>query len=442
MDCGHGELRERGRADVLTPIRLKRQIARLVSARRRLAARPVDEILAALQRVIESWFDPEVSWMRTAVLRLPAATGFSAEMIRFALPFMLEPLRAAALAQLLDAELGDRRRLDGFRHGRQSKGPDLIAHFLPGNLPGLAAIPVALTLAIKSAALVKAGRGDRVFPPLFAESIAAVDADLAACVLPLYWQGGDLGFEDVVLAAADLLVAYGDDRTISGLRARRQGPFIGHGHRVSFAVVAAEIATDPDTAAEAARALALDAAVWDQRGCLSPQLCYVQGDLRVAGEFGERLGLALREMAERLPPGSTSLAERNAVGRLRAEAEWRGYGGKGVTLFAAGGLAEGTVVVEPEAIFRPSPLGRSLRVLPFRRPAELAGSLAPARSFLEAAGLAAEPDREGAWTELLRECGVHRVCPLGEMQRPGLEWRQGGRPRVADWVVWKTENDA
>ena len=33
----------------------------------------------------------------------------------------------------------------------------------------------------------------------------------------------------------------------------------------------------------------------------------------------------------------------------------------------------------------------------------------------------------------LRAGGVHRVCRLGEMQRPPLDWRQGGRPRLADW---------
>jgi hypothetical protein len=435
MDCDRPAVTQAG-------ARLSERIAELALARRRLAARPVDEILAALENVVEAWLDPGGAFMRAAPSALVRATGFSPEMIRFALPSMIEPLRAPALARLLDAELGDRHRLDAAPGGRRANGPGLVAHLLPGNLPGLAAIPVALTLALKAAALVKAGRGDRVSPFLLAESMATTDAELAECVAPLYWPGGDRGHEDVVFAAADLLVAYGDDATIADARARRQGPFIGHGHRVSFAVVTSEMANDPADADRAAAALALDTALWDQRGCLSPQLCYVEGDLGAARAFGERLAVALSEVADRLPAGSCTPAELAAVRRFRQEAEWRGFGRQAVTLFAAEGLTDGTVAVEPEAVFRPSPLGRSLRVLPIHGPGELTHLLEPARPALEAAGLAALPERERAWTQALRECGVHRVCPLGEMQRPALDWRQGGRPRVADWVSWTAGDDA
>jgi hypothetical protein len=441
MDCGHGDLIEDGVPAAPTRAWLKEQIDRLALARRRLAGRSLDEILAVLESVVESWLDPVGPFMPAAVTRLPAATGFSPEMVRVALPFMIEPLRAPSLGRLLDAELGGRRLLDCASSGRKAGGPGLVAHLLPGNLPGLAAVAVGLTLAIKSAALVKAGRGDRVFPRLFVESIAAADAELAECIAPLYWQGGNRDIEDVVLAAADLVVAYGDDRTIADLCARRRGPFIGHGHRVSFAVVAAEVASDPAGADAAAAALALDTALWDQRGCLSPQLCYVEGDLAAARSFGERLFIALRDVAGRLPPGSSNLAERVAVRHLREEAEWRAFGRQATTLFAADELTQGTVVVEPEAVFRPSPLGRSLRVLPLAGPEALVRALEPARSLLEAAGLAAAPDREGSWKRTLHECGVHRVCSLGEMQRPPLDWRQGGRPRVADWVTWTAGSD-
>jgi hypothetical protein len=37
---------------------------------------------------------------------------------------------------------------------------------------------------------------------------------------------------------------------------------------------------------------------------------------------------------------------------------------------------------------------------------------------------------------VLAGCGVHRICPIGEMQRPPLSWRQSGRPRIGDWVEW------
>jgi hypothetical protein len=412
-----------GRPRESTPRDLALTIAALRRAQHGLAARPTEHTLAVLGDVVERWLAPRSPWFARAVQLLPAATGLSPAMIRHALPLMLEPLRAPAVADLLAAECGTRR------------GPPLVLHVLPGNLPGLAAIPAVLSLAIGSAALLKAGRGDRVFPALFAHSIAERDVQLGACVAAVYWPGGDRACEDVALADSDLVVASGDDVTIADLAARAPGRFIGHGHRVSFAVVAREVLVDEGAARDAAQRLGEDVAIWDQRGCLSPQLCFVEGSVDAAVRFGARLAEALQRLAQRLPPAAPSSAERLALRQLRDDAEWRGIGGEAVALHEIGEAGHGTVVVEPRPAFRPTPLCRSLRVQPVADAGALPALLAPARAALEGAGLAAAPPRWATLAAQLAACGVHRVCELGEMQRPPLRWRQGGRPRVGEWTV-------
>ena len=408
---------------VADPRDLAASIAALRHLHHRLTARPREQILAVLADVIDRWLAPESPWFAHALRLLPAATGFSPAMINHALPTMLAPLRGSSLGELVAAEVGTRR------------GPPLILHVLPGNLPGLAAIPGALSLAIGSATLLKAGRGDRVFPSLFAASVAECDRELGACVAAAYWPGGARECEEVALAAADLVVASGDDETISSLAARARGRFIGHGHRVSFAVVAHEVADDPDAAGAAAAALAEDLALWDQRGCLSPQLCFVEGGFDAARRFGAAVAQALGPLAQRLPPSRPSTAECLALRHFRDDAEWRCIGGDRVERFDVGEPGEGTVVVEADAVFRPTPLCRSLRVQPIANIDALAGLLAPVRSWLEGAGLAAAPERWAELSDRLADAGVHRVCALGEMQRPPLTWRQSGRPRVGDWAV-------
>ncbi len=269
-----------------TPAAIAQAIAGLRAAGPRLAARPRDEVIAVLSATVDDWLAPGSPWMEQAVALLPDATGFSAPMIRTALPMMLEPLRAPALEQIVRREAGTRR------------GPAMILHILPGNLPGLAAIPVALSLAVGSTALIKPGRGDRVFPSLFAVSLARRDPALAACLAIHYWSGGDRPCEDVALAAADLVVAAGDDASIADLASRTRGRFIGHGHRISFALITGAQACEPSVAAHLAR----DIAVWDQRGCLSPQLCFVEGTFRAAHDFACHLGRQLSRVAETLPP--------------------------------------------------------------------------------------------------------------------------------------------
>lgn len=402
----------------ITPAALADHIAALRRARTALAARPRAARLAALSAVIDDWLRPDSPWMQRAEALLPATTGFSAAMIRFALPALLEPLRPAELERLLlDEADGD--------------GPPLILHILPGNLPGLAAIPTVLSLAIGSAVLLKAGRGDRTFPQLFLESLATHDAELAAAAVALYWPGGDRACEDVALAAADLTVASGDDDSITSLAARARGRFIGHGHRISFATVTAAAAADPTTA----DALALDIATWDQRGCLSPQLCFVEGDFDAARAFGAHVSAALGQQALALPPARMTVGERLAVRRWRDEAEWALFGGEQYAVFAQADEGAGTIVVEPRPVFRPTPLARSLRVLPIGGLDELRSVLRPVRALLEGGGLAAAAEQYDAWAEALASSGVHLVSRLGRMQRPPLAWRQGGRPRLADWHV-------
>jgi hypothetical protein len=407
----------------IPPHLLTRTIARLRDAQAALSERPRAEIVAALADVVERWLAADSPWFERAVAALPVATGFSPAMIRHALPTMLAPLRAPALADLLASE-AERRH-----------GPALILHVLPGNLPGLAAVPAALSLAVGSSALLKAGRGDRVFPALFVASICERDAALGACLAACYWRGGDRSCEDVALAAADVVVASGDDETIGDLRARARGRLVGHGHRVSFAVVAREVLAGDRSRQAAAQRLAEDVAIWDQRGCLSPQVCIVEGDADAARDFGAAVAGALAELAERWPPSRLTSAERLAVRRFRDEAEWRAFGGERAALFALGADGAGAVVVEPTPVFRPTPLCRSLRILAIAELAALGELLAPVRAWLECAGLAAPPQRRAALARRLEESGVHRVCEVGEMQRPPLTWRQGGRPRVADWLV-------
>src|SRR5262249_40577430 len=144
----------------------------------------------------------------------------------------------------------------------------------------------------------------------------------------------------------------------------------------------------------------------------------------------------LAALAERLPPGTRPLAEHAAIRRFRDEAEWKKAGGQTGALHAPGDSTDWTVVAEPDPIFRPTPLCRSIRIVPVRNLAQLSTALAPARPVLEAAGRVVESDRAAELDELLVAAGVHWIAPLGRMQRPPLSWPQGGRPRVSDWVRW------
>jgi hypothetical protein len=402
-------------------------------ARRHLRARSVDDLLATIARVVAAWLHPQSALRQRAEAVLPGATGFSPEMVRHGLPLLLNGVRAESIGALLDAELGDRHVLDGTLAGRHATAPPLIVHVMSGNIPGLATAPVLLSLALKAAVLVKAAAGDPIFPALLAESIAEIDAELARCVLVTYWRGGDQAIEAAALATADLVVASGSDAAIAALAARAPRRFIGHGHKVSFAVVARECLQERESAEAIARRLAYDVSLWDQQGCLSPQLCYVEsGGAVTAHEFAGHLTQALSDYAATLPPRRRSFDEDAEILRFRQHAEWH----PGHAVLASPGSGDWSVSIEEDAEFLPTCLNRCIRIKVIRDLSALVSALASHRRHLEAAGLAVPAARAQEMSVMLAGCGVHRICPIGEMQRPPLSWRQSGRPRIADWVEW------
>jgi len=288
-----------------------------------------------------------------------------------------------------------------------------------------------LSLAVQSAALIKSAAGDPVFPALFAQSVAAVDEELGQCLLVAHWRGGDAPLESVAFGEADLVVASGSDATIASIAARVPGRFIGHGHKISFAVIGTECLRDPAGAREVARRLAYDVSLWDQQGCLSPQLCYVEAGGRVApGDFARLLADALSHYAEELPCRALTFDERAAVLRFRQEAEWRHSG------MHSEESTDWSLSVEHDAVFVPTCLHRCVRLKVIADCSEVAAAIAPHRRHLEAAGVAAGADRLPALIAMLADCGVHRICPIGRLQEPPLSWPQGGRPRVGDWIEW------
>jgi hypothetical protein len=403
------------------------------AALRQLRTRSVDDLLATVDRIIAAWLHPHSAVRQQAEAVLPDVTGFSGAMVRHGLPLLLNELRAENLGALLDAELGDRRVLDDMPAGKHAAAPPLIAHVMSGNIPGLAAAPVLLSVVLKSAVLVKAAAGDPVFPALLAESIGEVDAEMARCVLVTYWRGGDQKIETAALGSADLVVASGSDAAIAALASRAPRRFIGHGHKVSFAAVCNECLHDHESAEEMARRLAYDVSLWDQQGCLSPQLCYVESRGAVTPHaFASHLAQALSDYAVTLPPRQHSFDEDAEILRFRQQAEWH----PAHAALASSGSSNWSISIEEDAEFLPTCLNRCIRIKVVSDLSQLVPALAPHRRHLEAAGLAAPAARAQEISSMLARCGVHRICAIGEMQRPPLSWRQGGRPRIADWVEW------
>jgi hypothetical protein len=405
---------------------------------RHLAHRPVQEILLSIDEVIRRWLDPNSSERQEAEARLPETTGLSPEMIQHILPLIFQEYRANNLEALLVDEFGSLEILDHFVPSSQGQkkvhGPRLTTHILAGNLPGAGLDSVLFSLVVKSATLVKVSSTEPLLPRLFARSIQEIDPDLGSCLVVVTWPGGKADVEDVALTRADVVIASGSDESLASIGQRVSGKFIGYGHKVSFSLVAKEALTDAE---EVARKAAYDVGLYDQQGCLSPQLVYAEeGGAVTPKDFAALLAQGLAHSQTVLPRGPITPDVSTVIRKVRDEAEWQALAGKDMVLHASPQGTDWTVIYDADPTFIPSPLYRTIRVKPLQNLEQLSEVLGLWRPYLEAVGVAASTERMITIADTLGALGVSRICPIGSMQLPPPSWRHGGRPRVGDLVRW------
>lgn len=422
---------------------IQEAVTRTLEARGRvLQHRTTDAIIGALAQTAKNWLEPSSPWRLRAIEEAPEPTGFSEAMLRESIDLTYGALTYEALGELLDRELGNRRVLDEFclrgRTYTRAIGPRLIAHVLAGNVPAPGVFSICCGLLLKSANLVKVSARDPVFPALFVESLREVDSELADCVGVLDWAREELALTQAALADANAVIACGDDHTISALRqiAPPEAVFLGYGHKISFAVVAKE-AMAVENLPALAEAAAFDVSVYDQQGCLSPHVFYVEerGQLGPR-KFADALAGAMAAYQSRVARGPLTVEEAAEVAKVRTGYGFRAESDRRIAIWASLNPNDWVVIYEDDPSFTPSCLNRVVFVKPTDGFKRVLDSIQRYATRISTVGVAPLNERAMGFAADLSKMGVHRVCPIGQMQRPPLSWHHDGRPNLADLVRW------
>jgi hypothetical protein len=373
--------------------------------------------------------------------------------------------------------------------------PDLAVGYGAGNVPGTALIIAVLVLAATLAAdrppvlLVRNSRREPIFAPLVLHEIERVDPELVGTIAMLVWDHEDGALQHRLLARADLAVAAAGDAAIARLReqtvAAGSARFHAHGHKVSFTAISREALGSPLPLDDLALLAALDSAMWDQNGCLSSRVHFVEAGPTPTGpaaagcpppgtrathtvhEYAEALAGRLRLLAAVLPRGSwprstlhdrfdhfATLTATGAVQLLSAYdddfvvvLDERSLGGRGDRQQTAAAFAalvnqcQGrVVVVRPINDLMDIPR-RYLSLLPPTMLQSLSVAVGPADP-------AARPSQDGLDPRLLSfaeecgACGVTSIRPVGRGAFPQLAYSWDGllpldlvRRRAEGWFT-------
>lgn len=363
-------------------------------------------------------------WLSEATLRLAHhahdrrrflsdATGLSLPMVQWALQTTLGTVREETMVALVA------------RARKESGGAldpiAMLSVVLAGNVFTAPVRGVLTPLLFGVPVLVKASSREGSFPEMLRDSLRLTDSRLGAAIDLVTFPGGDVEREAALADLAEKVAVYGGDETIAAMTARLgTHRILAHGHGVSIAYCGAGALADACVAETIAR-LSLDVCAYDQRGCLSPQVVYVEETAdRSAVEFAERFAeTGLGAMSRTLPRGPLP------AGVGAAQAQWRGVAEVEGRLFTGDSYA---VSIRSGPRIRWSPGYRNVTIVPVGSLEQALRAMEPMGPILKCIG--ADAASVGLIRAHLRQSSALSAfaCPLGEMQTPPFDAPADGRP--------------
>jgi hypothetical protein len=427
------------------------------ASRMHLKAMPVSDIVRVLDTATARLLNPQDIYRQQLERLLPQATGFDAEMVRLNLHAYLQTFRGLQLQRFVTEDFINPKVLDEFQprtHGgwTQAFGPDLLVHVWAGNVPALSMWSFVSGLLVKAGSIGKVSRAEPVFATLFAKLLAEVEPRWADCFAVVWWPSGD-AHERTAFALADVVLAYGGNAALQSMQAHVPVTtrFLPHGHKLSFGMVSAA-ALSAHKGPDVARQAALDVARYDQQGCYSPHVFYVQRGAPVSPhDFAQHLGHQLAALQHKLPRRVLSLEEAAQVGAWREAHEFAslhddaqrdtennstGFSNPTHTVLGNGdGDHASTVVYSDRPLpLSAGPLNRHVLVVAVDSLDDVVPLIAPQRDDLQTVGLAAAPEELLHLGSKLGQAGVTRICALGAMTSPAAGWHHDGRFSLLDLV--------
>lgn len=406
--------------------------------RKDLTARPVRSILRAIADAAERWRDGDFPPRVRALERVCARTGYSMPVAEYALDRLFGAMTAADLEATVAGELGTLDVLDGFaargnnRPRERALPAGRVCVISSRTTIGVSLFPAVFALLAKCDVVVK-DREDALIAAFFGTLKEELE-EFRNTAIAVQWEGEA---RERDLAEFDVVVAFGNDATIasiaSSLTPRTQ--LIPFGTRASIGYVAREALSTTQSAEETARAAARDLVLYETEGCLSLHALFVEAGGAVAPEtFAEMLARAVERANVEFPLAERSPQTVASVAAARDLAVFRSGEGRG----SAHSDTAATFLVDATATHDepPSFLPRAIGVRTVARPADVVAYCTQHGLPVEAVAVAGARDDIAA---MAVAAGASRIARFGELQSPLASGRHGGRPRIAEFVRWVTD---
>jgi hypothetical protein len=411
------------------------------ASRAHLKTLSVSQIIDIVDRAVARLLDPADLYRQEADRLLPIITGYDSEMVRVGLTSFLRSFRAPQLHRFVAEDFANPKVLDEFQPAAKGGvvrafGPELLAQVWAGNVPALPLWSMVCALLVKAGSIGKLPSAEPLFAGLFARLLAEVHPPLAECLAVVWWKGGEQGPADALFAQADTVLAYGSNESLEQIRScvPVTTRFLPYGHKLGFGLVA-RAALDAQRAPATARMAAHDVARYDQQGCYSPHVFYVERGGKVSPrDFAQYLASELASLQRRFPRRAAALEDASAIAAWRQSSELKALFTDGDELIGSAESPWAVAYADAPQPLAPTAANRHVQVVAVDRLDDVIALVEPCRAFLQTAGIAAEPAELFRVSQLLGQAGVTRITAMGAMTAPEAGWHHDGRFNLLDLV--------
>ncbi len=442
LEYAANDIRLEVKVPVLTPAQMLTVTQRVKDATQsHLKTMAVSDIVRAIDLAILRLLDVHQEDRKRIDTLLPIATGMDASMLRHNFSQYLQTFRALQLHRFIAEDFSNPKMLDAFQPRitggwTKAMGAELITHIWAGNVPGLPLWSLISGLLVKAGTIGKVSSAEPICASIFAKVLTDMEPRLADCLSIIWWPNEDTQVASHLFRHSDIVLAYGGNTALSDIQT--QVPvttrFLPHGHKLSFGMVSSSALSVVRAQRVAAQA-ALDIARYEQQGCYSPHMFYVERGAQVSPqEFAQSLASELAALAHKYPRAPLSLEEASDIASWRQSHEFAMVQNSAVQVL--GDKKDPFVVVYSDAPIplQPSPLNRCVTVVAVDALQDVIPWIAKQRLFLQTAGLATDPETLLRVGDALAQAGVTRICAIGEMTSPAAGWHHDGRFSLIDLV--------
>ena len=432
--------------DVQVPLLSQQQLDQVIAVVKEscasvLKSMSVTQIIEIIDKVIEQLLDRANPYRQKAEELLPIVTGYDKELIRIGLTNYLKTFRKQNLQRFIVEDFGNPLLIDDFqprtkRGFSKAVGANVTVQIWAGNVPALPLWSFISSLIVKSGTIGKLPSAEPLFAGWFAKMIVEVEPRLADCLAVIWWKGGDEEKERRIFQQADIVLAYGGNQALESIKSRVPitTRFLPFGHKISFGIVS-RVSLDSRKVWKTVRDAAYDVIRYDQQGCYSPHVFYVQTGGNVEPiEFARYLAHELESFEKRYPRRSLSIEESATLTEWRQREEFSLFTKQDKEILGEQHNSWAVVFDRDERELTPSCLNRVIRVVEVDELIDILPYIENSRSYLQTVGIAASPEELFQIADLLGRAGVTRITGLGNMTAPEAAWHHDGRFNLLDLV--------